>query len=812
MLKQLSIILLLLSIGAEVIAQQTYQRIRLFANHEQLHELEEEGLDLCHIAQRGDIYIENDFSPFEQQVIKQSGLDYEVLYANSADYYSERSLRVQNLYKTAAGSCSSEATAGYSIPESFSLGTMGGFFRYSEMLEHLDAMHEMYPELITEKAPIDTFLTHENRPIYHQIITGANDNEKDQILYNSLHHAREPVSMTQNIFFMWYLLENYATDPSVAYIVDNFELHFVPCVNPDGYLVVEDGFSVNTNGTPNFGSFWRKNKRDNNGNGVFDPNVDGVDLNRNYGYQWAYDNDGSSPNVSSDTYRGPGPFSEPETQAIKWLCESNEFTIALNYHAYGNLLIYPWGFIDAFLTPDSTVFRDLAAVMTLENNYFAGTGNETVGYTVNGDSDDYMYGEQEAKNKILSMTPEVGSNAGGFFPAESEIIPMCLQTLFMNLSAARASRSYGLFTDLSEETLLGDVGTMPFSVKNVGIWAGLFEISFIPISDNISFAETTIESGVLNPGDTFDGMVDFSVSDAAFGDEIAYYVTIDNGLYEYADTIRKTWRSSDITFDLALVDSCDVLGNWANNGWGLTTQTFHSSPASLTESPLGEYPNNAQLEIIYKDTFDLTEADFAELTFWAKWDIEAGYDLVRLSALSVEDNSETVLCGNYTNFRGGLDQPIYDGVQEDWVQERIDLSDLLGTKFRVKYEFISDQFVTGDGFYLDDLSINVLNEIPEPEPVDTFATAIEGIGELLVLSNPIPNPAKETTNISYLWDKDETIRFFLINEIGQTIEQRTINNQQGWIKLDLAPMSKGVYYYYLQSDENRSEVKRLLVY
>ena len=300
--------------------------------------------------------------------------------------------------------------------------------------------------------------------------------------------------------------------------------------------------------------------------------------------------------------------------------------------------------------------------------------------------------------------------------------------------------------------------------------------------------------------------MDFSVNDADFGDEIAYYITIDNGLYQYVDTIKKTWRPSNIVYDFSLLDSCDVLSNWVNNGWGLTTQEFHSAPASLTESPLGEYANNLQSTMIYKDTFDLTQAVFGELLFWAKWDIEAGFDLVRVSALSVDDNSETVLCGNYTNFRDGLDQPIYDGVQEDWVQERIDLSDLLGTRFRLKYEFISDQFVTGDGFYLDDLTVNIL------EPSDTFVTAIEKIDESFMLSNPIPNPAKETTNIFYSWDYNETIQFFLINEIGQTIEQRKLNSQTGWIKLDLASMSKGVYYYYLQSDENRSEVKRLLVY
>ena len=40
----------------------------------------------------------------------------------------------------------------------------------------------------------------------------------------------------------------------------------------------------------------------------------GVDLNRNYGYKWGYDNSGSSNYTGDETYRGPYAFSEPETQ------------------------------------------------------------------------------------------------------------------------------------------------------------------------------------------------------------------------------------------------------------------------------------------------------------------------------------------------------------------------------------------------------------------------------------------------------------------------------------------------------------------
>ena len=47
-------------------------------------------------------------------------------------------------------------------------------------------------------------------------------------------HSREVRALMGNIYFMWYLLENYATNPAIKNLVDNNELYFVPVVNPDG--------------------------------------------------------------------------------------------------------------------------------------------------------------------------------------------------------------------------------------------------------------------------------------------------------------------------------------------------------------------------------------------------------------------------------------------------------------------------------------------------------------------------------------------------------------------------------------------------
>src|SRR5690606_34760001 len=129
--------------------------------------------------------------------------------------------------------------------------------------------------------------------------------------------------------------------------------------------------------------------------------VDGVDLNRNYGYAWGHDNAGSSPGFGSETYRGPEAFSEPETRAVKQFIEEHDIRVALNYHGFGNYFIYPWGYTTE-PSPELEAFQNYVELMTLDNGFEGGNSLQTVGYLVNGCSDDWMYGT----HGIYAMTPE----------------------------------------------------------------------------------------------------------------------------------------------------------------------------------------------------------------------------------------------------------------------------------------------------------------------------------------------------------------------------------------------------------------------
>jgi hypothetical protein len=193
------------------------------------------------------------------------------------------------------------------------------------------------------------------------------------------------------------------------------------CVNPDGYY-------YNEVTDPDGGGMWRKNRRD-NGDGSW-----GVDLNRNYGYEWGYDNYGSSPYPSDPTYRGPSAFSEAETQAMRDFIISRDFVVTVSYHSHGNLFLYPWGY-DHFLTPNHELFVMMGDSATAINGYDPMPVFQF--YVVNGGTDDWGYGEQTLKNKNYAVSLEVGGDLDGFWPPTSRITPLVEEHLEANLFYAR---------------------------------------------------------------------------------------------------------------------------------------------------------------------------------------------------------------------------------------------------------------------------------------------------------------------------------------------------------------------------------------
>jgi len=117
------------------------------------------------------------------------------------------------------------------------------------------------------------------------------------------------------------------------------------------------------------------------------------------------------------------------------LVEGHHFVLSLSYHSYGNLFLYPWGYIPQN-TPDHSTFVSIAKVAVSRNGYEHGNPASGVIYITNGDSNDWLYGEQTTKNKVFGFTPEVGEE---FQPPVSKINELIRENLFPNIIIALMS-------------------------------------------------------------------------------------------------------------------------------------------------------------------------------------------------------------------------------------------------------------------------------------------------------------------------------------------------------------------------------------
>lgn len=311
---------------------------------------------------------------------------------------------------------------------------LGLYTTWDELVLALQELHATYPQL-TRLEVLGHSL--EGREIYALKISDApaiDDPDKADVLIVGNHHARELMSVEVPLHFARTLLTGYQQQSRLRNLVNQREVWIVPMLNPDGHT-----YQAQTQLRPG----WRKNRR-REGDLVF-----GVDLNRNYPFKWGLDDVGSSGETFSNTYRGSAAFSEPETQALGRLVERHDFKIAISYHSFGELLLYPWGHTREHTTPDHDVYVALAAEMVRGNGYRPGNAYSGAIYLTNGVWDDYMYGEINAvkPTQTFAFTVELNSvGEGGFWPAEELIEPTCERLLSLNLYALEVAADVRVVT------------------------------------------------------------------------------------------------------------------------------------------------------------------------------------------------------------------------------------------------------------------------------------------------------------------------------------------------------------------------------
>jgi hypothetical protein len=283
--------------------------------------------------------------------------------------------------------------------------TWGLYHTFSEAIAWMDSLNLEYPQVVSARWSIGQ--GHEGNDLWCIRVSDnpeIDEPDEPEILFDGLHHANEIMGLEVTLMLAEYLAQAYvAGDPEIMTLLNTREIYLVPIVNPDGLIYNEQTY-------PGGGATWRKNRRD-NGDGSW-----GVDLNRNYSFEWGCDW-GSSGIPSDPTYRGPAAESEPETQAICAFIDSREFVVRQSYHSSGNITLYPWGYTSDD-TPDADIFYEMAVAMTLYNGYeFGQIGDPGVIYPVCGGSVDWDYGAQDRHDKIFGFSNELGTSQ---WPPESQ--------------------------------------------------------------------------------------------------------------------------------------------------------------------------------------------------------------------------------------------------------------------------------------------------------------------------------------------------------------------------------------------------------
>ncbi len=231
----------------------------------------------------------------------------------------------------------------------------GGYHDQDDVAALLLQFETSYPAIAKR---IEIGRTHENRSIWALKISDqvSVDEPEAAVVVDGNIHPNEFPPTEVCLDMIHRLLTQYGSDPETAAWVDGLEIYVIPCLNPDGRYYCSE---VNAG--------WRKNARDNNGDGVIEFGTDGVDLNRNFPFEWV--GPGSSTSPGAAFYRGPWPASEPEAQSLMAFLERVRPAFHLSMHSAKGFMIAPYSSRAAMPDPHPAVWigRQIAAAATNED-------------------------------------------------------------------------------------------------------------------------------------------------------------------------------------------------------------------------------------------------------------------------------------------------------------------------------------------------------------------------------------------------------------------------------------------------------------
>ncbi|SFT66426.1 carboxypeptidase T [Actinopolyspora lacussalsi subsp. righensis] len=282
-----------------------------------------------------------------------------------------------------------------------------GYHTYSETVSEIEEAAAEHPGIV-DSTSAGRSARGRDIPVVKISDNAGTDENEPEVLFTCNQHAREHLTTEMCLHILRRYTDNHGSDPDITNAVDNREIWIIPMVNPDGST-----YDVSGNGYRG----WRRNRES-----------EPVDLNRNWGYEWGCCG-GSSGNPSQPTYRGPAPFSAPETATIRDFVESREaggrqrITAHIDFHSFSELVLWPYGYTTADTAPGMTReqyrrFAELGNAMARSNGYTPMQSSDL--YVTDGSMNDWMWAEHGILSFTFEMYPS-GGGIDGFYPPDEVI-------------------------------------------------------------------------------------------------------------------------------------------------------------------------------------------------------------------------------------------------------------------------------------------------------------------------------------------------------------------------------------------------------
>ncbi len=770
----LPVLFFLLSVSSIAQNSETYSRVSIEANANQIPFLNDSGLEIDHFISTESNKIEVVLSSSEIAILNALEMKHEILIPDVQENF-----RAMNL----AHQVDEKASCGL---ENYNPGSMGSYHTYDEVVQNIMLMQVLFTQYVNV---LDIGSSFEGRTIY--AVKFSDNPSVDEsateggVYFDALTHAREPMSLESLLYFMWELLENIDNEPANKFLLENREIFFVPVVNPDGYV-------HNQTTDPNGGGFWRKNRNINTGTCV------GVDLNRNYSENWG-DNNGSSNDPCASTYRGTSAFSEPESQAVKNFVESVRPELAFSCHTYGDVFLQPNNYAVEYSS--NKKYRAIASefIPKFYNGY--GAGLEMIGYLSSGSTRDYLDAED-----IIAFTPEIGH---AFWEDPADICDRVQEMSPVFKKMAWLSGAYPTFQNFeftNTKTVWKGFNTqLAIGIKNAG---SKFE------SKNVVVELSTDFPGVewFNSSVAFEDLApgEFTSNTA---DPFSFYLNESIGLAEKM-VVKVAIKQEGYTihedefylyggeqFDRFFENGENGIVEWnvtgAGSEWESTSIDYIKGSQCLSDSPESNLDYNTSSYLRMKDSVDITNAENLFLEFDAKWSYTPNSGGLSISVSDGSGTSWEQVFGNYAT-GGTLGLGYYNN--QHWIKEQIDLKDHLDKdQLKLRFRSTNGNSRQPDGFYLDNIRL-----VEYLSPPDVSATNDLSSNQLTIF----PNPSNDFITVEFK-ENGPTSNFEIINQQGQVVTMGILNGNIDII--NLKAIVPGVYWLKINTSKNNF-IEKLLVY